>query len=216
MTLCATPTQHKTEETQDSLNTAKANKCCAENTVQHKTNSSPCASQRMLRLKLNELDREYRTLQENYKRVLAHAEDTNRRVRKSVEDARIYGIHSFCKDILAVADLLENTTQEVTEMEQANTNPTMKNLHEGLYLINEKLCNIFVKYGLEKMSSIGVKYNSAEHEIVLRVPSVEALPGTVVKIEQEGYKLHGRILRTAQVGLAIEAQPHLKKGRNGS
>lgn len=63
MTLCATPTQHKTEETQDSLNTAKANKCCAENTVQHKTNSSPCASQRMLRLKLNELDREYRTLQ---------------------------------------------------------------------------------------------------------------------------------------------------------
>ncbi|XP_051870737.1 grpE protein homolog 2, mitochondrial-like [Pristis pectinata] len=216
LTLCATPIQHKTEENQGSLNTAKTTKCPAENTVQHKMNSSPCAGQSMLQLKMNELDREYRTLQDNYRRVLAHAEDTNRRVRKCVEDARIYGIHSFCKDILAVADLLEKITQNVTEVELANSTPTVKNLCEGLCLINEKLCQIFAKHGLEKMNSFGRQYNSAEHEIVSRVPSVEALPGTVVKIVQEGYKLHGRILRTAQVGLAIETQPHLRKGRSRS
>ncbi|XP_072119816.1 grpE protein homolog 1, mitochondrial-like [Mobula birostris] len=218
LTVCATPIQHKTEENQGSLNTTKPTKSPAENMVQDKMNSSPCATQKMqvLQLKMNELDREYRTLQDNYRRVLAHAEDTNRRVRKSVEDARMYGIHSFCKDILAVADLLEKTTQNVTDMELESSNPTVKNLYEGLCLINEKLCKVFAKHGMEKMSSLGCKYNSAEHDIVSRVPSVEALPGTVVKIVQEGYKLHGRILRTAQVGLAIEIQPHLRKGKSRS
>ncbi|XP_069754925.1 grpE protein homolog 2, mitochondrial-like [Narcine bancroftii] len=216
LTLCASPIQSKNEENQSSLSTAKTTKCPAENTMQQKMNSHPCASQKMLQLKIDELDKECRTLQDNYRRVLAHAEDTNRRIRKCVEDGRIYGIHSFCKDILAVADLLEKTTQSINEEELDHSNPAVKNLHEGLCLINEKLCKIFAKHGLEKMNSIGLKYSSVEHEIALRVPSVEALPGTVVKIVQEGYKLHGRILRTAQVGLAIEAQPNLKKGRGRS
>ncbi|XP_072368215.1 grpE protein homolog 1, mitochondrial-like [Scyliorhinus torazame] len=211
LTLCGNPIQHKTEENQDSVNSAKPLKCTAENAMQHKMPSNPCASQKMLQLKMNELAKEHQTLQENYKKVVARVEDDNRRIRKCVEDARLYGIQSFCKDVLALADILEKTTKGVTREDLANSNPTLKNLYEGLCLIDEELCKIFSKHGLEKMNSIGLKYNSAEHEIVLRVPSVEASPGTVVKIMKEGYKLHGRILRTAQVGLAIEAQPHFKE-----
>ncbi|XP_078406697.1 grpE protein homolog 2, mitochondrial-like [Cetorhinus maximus] len=211
LTLCGNPIQHKTEDNQDSMGSAKTRKCTAENAMQHKMPSSSCASQKVLQLQMNELVKEHQTLQENYQKVVARVEDGNRRMRKCVEDARLYGIHSFCKDVLAVADILEKTSQCVTEDDLANSNPTLKNLYEGLCLIDEKLCKIFSKHGLEKMNSIGLKYNSAEHEIVLRVPSVDALPGTVVKIVQEGYKLHGRILRTAQVGLAIEAQPHFKE-----
>uniref|UniRef100_UPI00398F4EA7 grpE protein homolog 2, mitochondrial-like n=1 Tax=Pristiophorus japonicus TaxID=55135 RepID=UPI00398F4EA7 len=216
LTLSATPFQQKTEENHAPKDSAKTPKCITENAIHCKTISSPCASKKMLQLKVNALDKEYRTLQNNYQKVVAHAEVANRRIRKCVEDARIYGIQSFCKDILAVADMLEKTTQSVTEEDFINSNPTVKNLYEGLCLIDEKLCKIFAKHGLEKMSSIGHKYSLAEHEIVLRVPSVDTLPGTVVKIVQEGYKLHGRILRTAQVGLAIEVQPHLRKDRSRS
>ncbi|XP_067852523.1 grpE protein homolog 2, mitochondrial-like [Heptranchias perlo] len=216
LTPCGIPIQHKTEENQGSVHSAKTPKNPTKNAVQRKMTSSPCASQKMLQLKMNELDKEYQTLKDNYRKVVAHAEDANRRIRKCVEDARIYGIHSFCKDVLAVADMLEKITLSVTEEDCTNSNPTVKSLYEGLCLIDEKLGKIFAKHGLEKMNSIGLNYNSAEHEIVLRVPSVAALPGTVVKVVQEGYKLHGRILRTAQVGLAIEAQPHLRKDRTGS
>ncbi|XP_067899490.1 grpE protein homolog 2, mitochondrial-like [Heterodontus francisci] len=211
LTLCGTPIQHKTEENPGSADSVKIHKHTAENAMPHKMTSSPCANQKMLQLKMNELVKEHQILQENYQKMVARVEDGNRRIRKCVEDARLYGIHSFCKDVLAVADILEKTTQNVMEEDLANSNITFKNLHEGLCLIDQKLCKIFAKHGLEKMNSIGLQYNSAEHEIVLRVPSVDALPGTVVKIVQEGYKLHGRILRTAQVGLAIEAQPHFKE-----
>ncbi|XP_048459528.1 grpE protein homolog 2, mitochondrial-like isoform X2 [Rhincodon typus] len=210
LTVCGGTIQHKTEENQDQLDSANTLKCAAENAMQQKMSPSPCAGQKKLQLKMNELVKEHQTLQEKYRRIVAHVEDDNRRIRKCVEDARLYGIHSLCKDILAVADLLEKTTRSVTEEDLANSSPTLKNFYKGVCLIDEKLCKIFSKHGLEKMNSIGLEYNSAEHEILLRVPSVDALPSTVVKIVQEGYKLHGRVLRTAQVGLAIEAQPHFK------
>ncbi|XP_072447078.1 grpE protein homolog 1, mitochondrial-like isoform X1 [Chiloscyllium punctatum] len=210
LTLCGGTIQQKTEENQDQLDSANTLKCGAENVMQHKTSPSPCASQKKLQVKMNELVKEHQALQEKYQRIVAHVENDNRRIRKCVEDARLYGIHSFCKDVLTVADLLEKTTLSITEEDLANSSPPFKNFYEGVRLIDEKLCKIFSKHGLEKMNSIGLEYNSAEHEIVSRVPSVDALPGTVVKIVKEGYKLHGRILRTAQVGLAIEAQPHFK------
>ncbi|XP_007906201.1 grpE protein homolog 2, mitochondrial [Callorhinchus milii] len=203
------------EEGHESEKPAKA-KCSAGKPAEINRTASRCPSQKALQLKVNKLENKYQILKENYQKALAHAEDINRRTRKCVEDARVFGIHSFCKDMLAVADLIEKTIVSVSEEELADSNPTMNNLHKGLSLIEGKLWQIFGKHGLEKMNSIGLKYNSAEHEIISRVPSLDALPGTVVTIKQEGYKLHGRTLRSAQVGLAIETQPHVRKDRMGS
>ena len=50
---------------------------------------------------------------DKYKRSLADSENLRVRLTKQIEDARIFGIQGFCKDLLEVADILGHATDAV-------------------------------------------------------------------------------------------------------
>lgn len=52
-------------------------------------------------------------LLDKYKRALADSENMRTRLNKQINDAKIFGIQSFCKDLLEVADTLGHATQAV-------------------------------------------------------------------------------------------------------
>lgn len=52
-------------------------------------------------------------LMDKYKRSLADSENMRNRLNKQISDAKIFGIQSFCKDLLEVADTLGHATQAV-------------------------------------------------------------------------------------------------------
>jgi len=52
-------------------------------------------------------------LLDKYKRSLADSENMRNRLNKQISDAKIFGIQSFCKDLLEVADTLGHATQAV-------------------------------------------------------------------------------------------------------
>lgn len=116
------------------------------------------------------------------------------------------GIQGFCKDLLEVADILEKATQSVPKEEITNDNPHLKNLYEGLVLTGNKIQKVFTKHGLLRLDPTGVKFDPYEHEAVFHTPVEEGKePGTVAVVDKVGYKLHGRILRPAKVGVVKEA-----------
>nr|XP_048271029.1 grpE protein homolog 1, mitochondrial isoform X2 [Myodes glareolus] len=143
---------------------------------------------------------------EKYKRALADTENFRQRSQKLVEDAKLFGIQGFCKDLLEVADILEKATQSVPKEEITNDNPHLKNLYEGLVLTGNKIQKVFTKHGLLRLDPTGVKFDPYEHEAVFHTPVEEGKePGTVAVVDKVGYKLHGRILRPAKVGVVKEA-----------
>ena len=121
------------------------------------------------------------------------------------------GIQSFCKDLVEVADILEKTTECISEeTEPADQKLTLEKIFQGLSLLEAKLKSVFAKHGLEKMTPIGDKYDPHEHELICHVPAgVGVQPGTVAFVRQDGYKLHGRTIRLAQVEVAVESQRRL-------
>uniref|UniRef100_A0A8C3SKG1 GrpE like 2, mitochondrial n=1 Tax=Chelydra serpentina TaxID=8475 RepID=A0A8C3SKG1_CHESE len=144
---------------------------------------------------------------ERYRKALADSENVRRRTQKFVEDAKLFGIQSFCKDLVEVADILEKTTESTErETEPSDPKPTLKKIYEGLSLIEAKLQSVFAKHGLQKMNPVGGKYDPYDHEIVCHVPAEGMQPGTVALVTQDGYKLHGRTIRHAHVGVAVESQ----------
>ncbi|KAF1588941.1 hypothetical protein FQV11_0014403, partial [Eudyptes moseleyi] len=146
-------------------------------------------------------------LQERYRKALADSENVRRRTQKFVEDAKLFGIQSFCRDLVEVADILEKTAESAAEeTEPSNPNPTLKKIYEGLSLIEAKLQSVFAKHGLQKMNPVGGKYDPYDHEIVCHVPAEGMQPGTIALVTQDGYKLHGRTIRHALVGVAVESQ----------
>ncbi|KAM3844485.1 grpE protein homolog 2, mitochondrial [Vipera latastei] len=151
------------------------------------------------------LEEQLRVLTERYQRALMDSENVRRRTQKFVEDAKIFGIQSFCRDLVEVADIL-NTTLEIVVEEDNDPALALNKICEGLTLIEVKLQSIFTKHGLQKMNPIGGRYDPYDHEIVCHVPAEDMQPGTVALVTLDGYKLHGRTIRHAHVGVAVESQ----------
>ncbi|KAF7697180.1 grpE protein homolog 2, mitochondrial isoform X2 [Silurus meridionalis] len=150
---------------------------------------------RMLEMKANKLEEQVRDLTQRYKRAIADSDTVRRRTQKFVEDAKIFGIQSFCRDLVEVADLLDKAAG-VIDVEET------QNLTE----ITNKLQQVFSKHGLEKMRPVGDSYDPYQHEIVCHTPAEGLEPGLIAIVKQDGYTLHGRTIRHARVGIAVKTQ----------
>ncbi|TNM93385.1 hypothetical protein fugu_001561 [Takifugu bimaculatus] len=111
-------------------------------------------------------------------------------------------IHSFCKDLLEVADILEKATESVPKEEVTNQNPHLKNLYDGLVMTEVQIQKVFNKHGLVRLNPEGQKFDPYEHEALFHAPVEGKGSGTVAVVTKVGYKLHGRTLRPALVGVA--------------
>jgi molecular chaperone GrpE len=54
---------------------------------------------------------------------------------------------------------------------------------------------------------MGERFDPVAHEALLQVPTDAQPPGTVVLEHARGFKLHGRLVRPAMVGVAVAAAP---------
>ncbi|XP_063756560.1 grpE protein homolog 1, mitochondrial [Eleginops maclovinus] len=148
------------------------------------------------------LEEQLKDMTEKYKRALADTENLRTRSQKMIEDAKLYGIQGFCKDLLEVADILEKATESVPKEEVTSQNPHLKNLYDGLVMTEIQVQKVFTKHGLSKLNPDGQKFDPYEHEALFHAPMEGKEPGTVAIVTKVGYKLHGRTLRPALVGVA--------------
>ncbi|KZS12524.1 GrpE protein, mitochondrial [Daphnia magna] len=140
-------------------------------------------------------------LDDKYKRSLADTENMRKRLTKQIEDAKLFGIQGFCKDLLTVSDILQKAT-ECVPAEELKTNSPLKNLYEGLTMTEAELQKVFKRHGLVPVSPLGEKFNPNHHEALFEQPVEGKEPGTVIAVTKIGYKLHERIVRPAMVGVA--------------
>ncbi|XP_012675872.1 grpE protein homolog 1, mitochondrial [Clupea harengus] len=148
-----------------------------------------------------QLEEQVKELTDKYKRALADTENLRRRSQKMVEDAKMYGIQGFCKDLLEVADILEKATECVPKEAVTSENPHLKNLYDGLVMTDGQMQKVFTKHSLVKINPDGQKFDPYEHEALFHAPIPGKEPGTVAAVTKVGYKLHGRTLRPALVGV---------------
>lgn len=93
----------------------------------------------LINKELAELKESKDTLEDKYKRALAEGENIRVRLTKQINDAKLFGIQSFCKDLLDVADVLGKATESVPKDEITDHNPHLKSLFEGLVMTEAQL-----------------------------------------------------------------------------
>ncbi|KAG7497669.1 grpE protein-like 1, mitochondrial [Solea senegalensis] len=150
----------------------------------------------------SQVEEQLKDMTEKYKRALADTENLRTRSQRMIEDAKLYGIQGFCKDLLEVADILEKATESVPKEEVTSQNPHLKDLYDGLVMTKGQIQKVFTKHGLVKLNPEGLKFDPYEHEALFHTPVEGKEPGTVALVTKVGYKLHGRTLRPALVGVA--------------
>lgn len=132
-------------------------------------------------------------------RALAETENVRQRMSKQVQDAKLFGIQGFAKDLLEVADILENANNSISEEVLKSGSKPLLALVEGLKLTEAELQKVFKANGLTKIDGKGEAFDPVLHEALFEVPGDS--PGTVAVVSRYGYMLHGRTLRPARVGV---------------
>jgi molecular chaperone GrpE len=138
-------------------------------------------------------------------RTLAEMENLRRRTEREVADARTYGIASFARDVLAVADNMHRALEAIGPELREEGEAKVKSLIEGVELTERELLKNLEKYGVRKFSPQGEKFDPNVHQAMYEVPQADVPPGHVAQVVQAAYMIGDRVLRPALVGVAKAA-----------
>jgi len=140
---------------------------------------------------------------EKFMRALADAENTRKRSERDRREAAQYGGSKLARDMLPVYDNLKRALEAAGDDVRANA-PA---LIEGVELTMRELLNIFQKHGITIIAPAeGDIFDPQLHEAMFEaaVPGTKA--GQIIQVMNEGFMLHDRLLRPAQVGVSSNTE----------
>src|SRR3954449_12012430 len=149
-----------------------------------------------------QLAKEAADLKDRLLRTLAEMENLRRRTEREVADARAYGVTSFARDILAVADNMERALKALDDEIREKADAGVKALLDGVELTERELIKVMEKHGVRKIEPQGQKFDPNLHQAMFELPDPSVPAGTVVQVMQPGYTIGERVLRPALVGVA--------------
>jgi len=148
------------------------------------------------------LAKEAADMKDRLLRTLAEMENLRRRTEREVADARAYGVTSFARDILAVADNMERAMKALDDEIRAQADAGVKALLDGVELTERELLKVLEKHGVKKVEPMGQKFDPNLHQAMFELPDPSVPTGTIVQVMQPGYTIGERVLRPALVGVA--------------
>ena len=148
------------------------------------------------------LEREHAEMRDRLLRTLAEMENLRKRTEREVTDSRLYGIASFARDVLGVADNMRRALDAVAPELRASAEAGMKALIEGVELTERELQKALEKNGVRQFTPQGEKFDPNVHQAMFEVPDASLPAGSIVQVVQPGYMIGERVLRPALVGVS--------------
>ncbi|MGB3246666.1 MAG: nucleotide exchange factor GrpE [Sulfitobacter sp.] len=150
-------------------------------------------------VELDELRAERDQYKDRFMRALADAENARKRSDKDRREAENYGGSKFARDMLPVYDNMKRALEAATEEQRAVSGPLL----EGVELTMRELLNVFKKHGIEVIEpEVGDKFDPQHHQAMFEAPVPGTKAGEIIQVAAEGFMLHDRLLRPAQVGVS--------------
>ncbi|ODA81689.1 hypothetical protein RJ55_00191 [Drechmeria coniospora] len=162
-----------------------------------------------LKKALEAKDNEAKEWKDKCLRTVADFRNLQDRTQREVKTARDFAIQKFAKDLVDSVDNLDRalTTVPADRLTASADQPSsahlqdLVNLYEGIKMTENILVQTLAKHGLERLDPHGDKFNPNEHEATFMAPQPEKENNTVFHVQQKGFKLNGRVLRAAKVGV---------------
>ncbi|MEQ3748368.1 MAG: nucleotide exchange factor GrpE [Celeribacter sp.] len=138
-------------------------------------------------------------LKDRFMRALADAENSRKRSDRDRREAEQYGGSKLSRDMLPVYDNLRRALEAATEEQRT----VSKALIEGIELTMRELLSVFGKHGIEPIvPEVGDKFDPQHHQAMFEAPVPDTKAGDIIQVMAEGFMLHDRLLRPAQVGVS--------------
>ena len=184
---------------EDTSGTARADEAAVEDVAAEATDAKAEGGETANADPVAVREAEVAELKDRLLRAAAEVENTRRRAKKDVEDASNYAVTKFARDLLDVGDNLRRALEAAGN--DANADPAMKTLIDGVEMTEKSLLKAFEQNGIEKLEPLGEKLDPNQHQAVFEMPNPAYPDGHVAQVMQAGYVLKGRLLRPAMVGV---------------
>jgi molecular chaperone GrpE len=150
-------------------------------------------------LEIEQLRAERDEFKDRFMRALADAENARKRSERDRREAENYGGSKLSRDMLPVYDNMKRALDTVSE-EQKEANAA---LIEGIELTMRELLSVFKKHGIEVIApEVGDRFDPKLHQAMFEAPVPQTKAGDIIQVAAEGFMLHDRLLRPAQVGVS--------------
>jgi molecular chaperone GrpE len=150
---------------------------------------------------LQNLQKELADTKDQLLRAAAETENLRKRFQREREDALKFGISSFAKDLLDVADNFRRALDAIPE--DVRDDDRVKPIIEGIEATERTMLRSFEKAGIKKLEpQLDEAFNPNFHEVMFEAPVAGKASGAIIQVIETGYMLHERLLRPARVGVA--------------
>jgi molecular chaperone GrpE len=149
---------------------------------------------------LQELQQQLHEAQQRVLRTQADQENYRRRLRRDTEEELKFAAQPLVTDLLPVVDNIQRA------IDAADKSQDPKGLLDGIKMVAQQLSSVLEKHRCTRIQANGVPFDPRLHEAVAQRPSTQQPPGTVLEVHQDGYQLHDRVIRPAQVVVSSAVQ----------
>ncbi|OOQ90224.1 GrpE protein like protein, mitochondrial [Penicillium brasilianum] len=168
-----------------------------------------------VRKELEEKKKEVTELKDKYLRSVADFRNLQERTKRDMDAARNFAIQRFAKDLLESIDNFDRALlavpAEKLSAERTDDNKELLDLVDGLKMTERTLMNTLQKHGLERfdpseqVEGKPQKFDPNLHEATFMAPFPNMEDGDVMHTQSKGFRLNGRVVRAAKVGVVKNA-----------
>ena len=133
-------------------------------------------------------------------RKQAEFDNYRKRTEKNRFEARLQGQSDL---VLGLLPILDACAKGLEVMSEADPDPVLTPFLEGYRLLAEQMNALLEKFQVTTAPGVGSQFDPRVHEAVLREFTREHEEGTVLEEYRPGYLIRDKLLRAAQVKVAM-------------
>ncbi len=126
-------------------------------------------------------------------RAQAELENYRRRSQRELQDTLRFAELSLLRDLLSVVD---NIARAIQAAEKA---PDGSGLLEGFRMVAQQLDGVLAAHDCLRIAALDQPFDPHSHQAILQQPVPDKPANTVLQVVQDGFTLHDRVVRPAQV-----------------
>jgi molecular chaperone GrpE len=158
-----------------------------------------------LRQQVEALEEERDELNEQMLRKAAEFENYRRRMDREKKRRHEAGMREVVEPILEVLDDFERSIDAAEELQEAqDPESAYESLKGGVEMVFRKFRDTLETLGVEPIEAEGDPFDEELHEAMMRQPSSDVEPGTVLQEVRKGYQMGDRVIRHSRVVVAAE------------
>jgi len=154
--------------------------------------------------RIAELEAEIGEMRDRWVRSEAEIQNVRTRAKKDVEDARLYAVQGFARDVVEAAENIKRGLESVPAAAPDEADIIGK-LRDGFAGVERSFVALLERTGIKRTDPTGAMFDPNLHQAMSEQETAEHPPGTVLQAWTAAWTLNGRLLRPAMVVVAKAA-----------